>query len=525
MSQTIRLLFASALLNSICWIILIPVWQYPDEQAHFAQIQYIAEIGGIPAGSSSLDTSYEVELSEKILGTERDNLGNNQFTYHPQYHLPYTNSLFGYQESKITSLAKSQRSNLVKNEATLNPPLYYFLGAAVYKLFENGNLFTRVYAIRIMSALIFMLTILITYKSGQLIFKGNKILPIALAAIIAYKPMLVFASSGVLPDTLTNFLFTLFTFISIKIILENISVQKIISLFVVIVLGALTRQQFLITLFILPFLILEQFLFNKKSRKIILISFTLALLTLYILSFFIWSLRYIREFDFPESSQKITTNPLYHLTYIDHLKWTTRHSLAEVWPWYWGIYKWLSLSLPPMAYRIINRLIPFAVLGLVLKLLEVIFKKEFKKNQAFFILLIMPTIYFLALTTFDFFYRKNNGFSFGIQGRYFFPTIVFQMALLLIGFNKTFELSLKRYAKYGLFLLVLTFMIFNIFSLTYVSSTYYDFSNLKTFVVEASQYKPVIIKGYVILLIPAYSFLLQALFLFYFAKDILKLKS
>ena len=86
MSQTIKLLFVSALANSICWIILIPIWQYPDEQAHFAQIQYKAEMGGIPAGSASLDTSYEVALSEKILETERDSGGNYKFTYHPERH-------------------------------------------------------------------------------------------------------------------------------------------------------------------------------------------------------------------------------------------------------------------------------------------------------------------------------------------------------------------------------------------------------------------------------------------------------
>src|SRR3989344_9338502 len=137
MSQTTKILFVSALINAISWIILIPLWQYPDEQSHFAQIQYIAEIGGIPEGSKSQDTSYEIAISEKILGTERDSLGNNKFTYHPEYKLDYSEGIFGPGEDQITDLPKSSRIQLVKQEATLNPPLYYFLGSLAYKLFGD----------------------------------------------------------------------------------------------------------------------------------------------------------------------------------------------------------------------------------------------------------------------------------------------------------------------------------------------------------------------------------------------------
>ena len=517
MSQTTKILFVSALINAISWIILIPLWQYPDEQSHFAQIQYIAEIGGIPEGSKSQDTSYEVAISEKILGTERDNLGNNKFTYHPEFHSNYSNTIFGPKETEISSLPKSQRRNLIKNEATLNPPLY--------KIFSAGNLFTRVYALRMFSTLIFIGTILLAYKIGQLIFEKNKVLPIALCTIIAFKPMLVFSSTGVLPDTLTNFLFTLFIFICLKIIYENLSAAKVISLLVVIILGALTRQHFLITLLIVPFVIIEQFLFNKKSRKMIIFSSISFLAVLYTLSFFIGPLSFIRTLDYPESSQKIIGNPLSNMTYLEHLKWTVKHTISEVWPWYWGIYKWLSLSLPPLSYQIINRLIPLSVLGLVFKIFEIIKSRQIKKNIPFMFLFLIITIYIFALTTFDYFFRKNNGFSFGIQGRYFFPTIVAQMALLLIGFEKLFSLVLGRYSKYGLFLIVTSMVVFNIFSLSFVSSSYYDLSSTETFISQVSQYKPLIIKGNILFLVFGAALFSQSLFLFNFARDVLKLKS
>ncbi|MDP2632574.1 MAG: DUF2142 domain-containing protein [Candidatus Curtissbacteria bacterium] len=524
MSRTIKLLFASALLNAICWIILIPVWQYPDEQAHFAQVQYIAEIGGIPLGSSSLDTTYEVAFSEKILNTERDDLGNNKFTYHPEYHIQYSNSEYGLNERELINLPHEKRQNLVKNEATLNPPLYYFLGSTIYNFFSESSFFTRVYIVRLMSAAIFLSTVFITYKLGQLIFKNSKILPIILTTLIAFKPMLVFSSTGVLPDTLTNFFFSLLIYICIKIILENLSFFKTISLLIVIILGANTRQHFLITLFILPFVMLEQLIFNKKSRKIILGSAFIFAFFLYVLSFFVGPLSFIRQLDYPESSQKIN-NPLVNLTYFEHLNWTIKHSIAEVWPWYWGIYKWLSLSLPPVVYQIINRLVPIALIGLLLKIIEIVKTRQYKKNLPVIFLILTSTIYFFALTTFDFFFRKNDGFSFGIQGRYFFPTILAHMAILLVGFNKIFEVFFKKYAKYALLALAIAMMSFNLFSLAFVSSTYYDFSNLNTLIAQISQYKPIIIKGNILYLIFGLALMSQVLFLYSFTRDILKLKS
>src|SRR3989338_9991993 len=142
MLSLLKLLLVAAFLNALSWIILIPIWQYPDEQAHFAQVQDFAELGQVPISGNN--TSHEIDLSENILGTQRDGFGINKFTYHPEYRLDYSTGPYGPYEKEITSLPKSARSQLVKNEATLNPPLYYNLSALVYKITSWGDLFTRV---------------------------------------------------------------------------------------------------------------------------------------------------------------------------------------------------------------------------------------------------------------------------------------------------------------------------------------------------------------------------------------------
>src|SRR3989344_6105734 len=239
MSSILKLLLIAAFLNGLSWIILIPVWQYPDEQAHFAQIQDVAELGKRPA--DKLNASLEVALSEEILGTQRDGLGNNKFTYHPEYKIDYSDSFDGPRESEIVNLPKSARTQLVKNEATKNPPLYYFLVSLTYKLFDGGNLFTRVFAVRALSIIFFLLTVILSYEIVKLIFEKNKILSLALPTLVAFKPMFVFSSSGVLPDSLTNLLFTLVLFLSLKILTGGLQTPTILSVTITIALGVLTR--------------------------------------------------------------------------------------------------------------------------------------------------------------------------------------------------------------------------------------------------------------------------------------------
>ena len=89
--KLIHWLLLATLLKQIIFLAVIPLWHGPDEQAHFAQVQYLAEFGRLlkPTGSD-LTTSQEILLSQRFLGTERDGLGKNKFTHRPDYPINYT---------------------------------------------------------------------------------------------------------------------------------------------------------------------------------------------------------------------------------------------------------------------------------------------------------------------------------------------------------------------------------------------------------------------------------------------------
>src|SRR3989338_3123632 len=140
------ILILSFIFKQLAWTAFVPMWHFPDEQAHFGQVAYIAEKGSAPPRDESNNLTEEIRKSEELLGTERDELGINKFTYHPEFRIEYTGTNEGQSENEITGLSKIPKNRqMVKREATSYPELYYRVLAMVYKMFYRTDLFQRVF--------------------------------------------------------------------------------------------------------------------------------------------------------------------------------------------------------------------------------------------------------------------------------------------------------------------------------------------------------------------------------------------
>src|SRR3989338_660033 len=96
-----KLLIWLVLIKSLAWALFIPLWHFPDEQAHFGHVAYLAEGGTLPMGRTN-DLNQEIAISEQRLGTYRNKYGNNSFTYQPDYRLEYTDSLEGLTKPRLS---------------------------------------------------------------------------------------------------------------------------------------------------------------------------------------------------------------------------------------------------------------------------------------------------------------------------------------------------------------------------------------------------------------------------------------
>ena len=509
MPKLLKLILLAAFFNCLSWIVLVPVWQYSDEQAHFSQVQDMAEIGYVP--TASYNTSKEISDTEIIFGTDRTE-GNNKYTYHPEYTIDYTKHTQGTYESQISSFPIESRTIFVKSEATTNPPAYYFLSSLVYKSFYNLDIISRVYAVRIFSMILFLLLIYFGFKSAQIIFK-DRLLVYTLTALIAFKPMLIFASTGVLPDPLTNLLFSLVLYLSLLIFKNGINRTYLFLILTVVITGLFTRQQFLLSAPIIAVAVIYDSIRRRRNLKIVIFSIVLVVV-LTVISNHTSQIPILNSLHIPEFLV-FEFGKFIKPEFFGYLNSALQKTYAETWPWYWGVYKWLSFTPPHLTYEVINRIVLVSVIGLLYKIFQSIRKRDF--DQQFFIFLfaiVSSAIYFSAFILWDYFFQEHKGYSFGFQGRYFFPMIVFSMAVLLIGFWQFSQIIFKKYAKFALAALVLLMILFNNVSLFTLSATYYSFTDINTFIAQASQYKPLFFKGNVISLLLLTALLGQALVIY-----------
>lgn len=491
MKKILIIVLTAIFFKQLAWATFVPLWQFPDEQAHFGQVAWMVENGKREKGVQNL--TYEIWLSENILGTLRDEMGNNKYTYHPEYNLDYSKTKDGIREKEIRDIPTSSRQKFTINEATGYPPLYYQLAAVIYKIFYAFDLFTRVFAVRIFTSLTLAGLTFIAYKIGQLIFENN-FKALILAVLVGFQPMLSFVHAGVTSDALFNLLFGAFLYFVIRVIREIGKIWEIGGLFVIVYLAFLTKPQASIIVFVLgPVLGVLGVLgllgrlgkLGKREAIVGILGFPLILFAgKEVINSLVSGNVLIPE------TQAGLVDP--SVTVFEHLKFTLYHTYREVLPWYWGVFRWLSLGLPEIFRKITNWLTAFSFLGLGVYFMRVIRgNKKRKELIGIGFCLFVLLVYFAAVTVFDYGFRRSHGFSFGIQGRYFFPVIIAQMVI----FIKGLESLMPGKFRAGLVKTLAVFMVLlNLTAFFQVTGSYYQLS-LPDFFLQASQYKPVWLKS------------------------------
>ncbi len=471
-------------LKGVVWSWFVPIWHFPDEQAHFAQIATYVETGKMPPHPDlvSGNLSEELLLSERLLGTERDGFGNNKFTYHPEYNLEYTDGLIGIHEEEIARAPLSYRQTMVKYEAASYPPLYYWVMSFPYKIVYSADIFTRIFIVRIANLGFFLALVGISWLFFKELFSKDEILVNCATVLVAFHPMLTFVSSGVTSDNLYNLLFTLGIYVAFKLLSTSFNLKIIIFMLLILILNLKTKPQGILLLYVYAFPLLVLIIQGKIAKKYIALGIVISMYV---------GLRLYN--DMSQGKQVLpdvrAVNPEKpDLSFMEHLKWSVEHSLAKIVPWYWGVFKWLGVVLPRFANRAINRVMVLALVGILIGLFSLIRKKKFKALIRWLFPLYIAGGYFMILTIWDYFFTKSQGFSFGIQGRYFFPAITAHMGLLLWGIT-----NLAPWPKLSSLLaklLAIGMVLINLIAFYTVVGSYYDKGDLGVFFSQASQYKP-----------------------------------
>ena len=477
-SKPENVLVLTAFITSLVWAMLMPIWHFPDEQAHFAQVQNTSELGRDPRGSA--DLSQEIAESERVLATNRDARGNNSYTGNPGFRLSFPAGYEGAREKQIKGLPTEARKVFVARESPHYPPLFYWYSAAWYQMGYSSDLFTRVLLVRLGSSILFASIVYVAYKIGQELFPKQKTHALGLAALVAFHPMLLFVSSGINNDTLVTLIASAITLLGLRLIRLGFSFKRVATLALLFALGMLTKQ----TIFLLAPVILAIFVKHRGSIKKVLLLLCVTLLSL----FAVYLLMKLLNQGFwlpywPLSVNEMLANP----SFFPSLQSLLSRVYRETLPWYWGVFKWLGVVFPLSLIRVFKLLMVVSFVGWIILLIRVIRKKSHLENSwAWLTLFIGNAAYVIGLLAWELSAILRLGFGHGIQGRYFFPLIVSQMALLYVGWLQLVPKSLHaRFTK----ILTILLVGLGIYSLWYVLSQYYSFESAHIFFQQASHYK------------------------------------
>lgn len=187
------LLGACALLG-LAWALLLPAWQAPDENAHYAFVQSLVDGPGLPGVADR--PVFSTEQTGAASAVNADQTAGALFT-RPEWD-PRAYERFRADAEQRPDSWRSDGGGA--NPARSNPPLAYVYYAIPYVLTSGADAFTRLVTMRLFGLVWLLVTVAATWALAGEVFGRRPQLQLAAAALPALAPMPMFVSASVTPD-------------------------------------------------------------------------------------------------------------------------------------------------------------------------------------------------------------------------------------------------------------------------------------------------------------------------------------
>ncbi len=240
---TLALLLAAGALQSIAWDIAQPAFQGPDEIAHFAYVQHLAETGSIPSASGTKHSSSS-EVQRALIQLNLASLLGNAAA-----RPGWSSADLALWHQAERQLAPGSRANGAGPNSTAgNPPLYYAVMAIPYRLFIWLPLLKRLFVLRLFSALFFLATITFTWLIAGELFGRVRWKQAVAAGAVAVEPQLAFMSAVINSDSMLIAVTTAFLFAALRMVTRGPSLRRVLCAGALAAVAVLTHGRGLVTL-------------------------------------------------------------------------------------------------------------------------------------------------------------------------------------------------------------------------------------------------------------------------------------
>lgn len=210
--------------------------QSPDEPAHFAYAQGLAESFTLPGIKGRPGISSDQGVAENAVGAGRGAFWPGSAP--PDWR---RSDYAAYLAAEHSADPPSRSNGSGPSTADANPPLYYLFAAVGYLIDDGGTAFGRLYAIRISGVLLLVLTTIGAWLlAGETL--GHRRLPqLACAAVAGLLPMDAFMSTNVNPDALLITAWTFALWLGARVINREAAGRDAVALCAVTAAAILTK--------------------------------------------------------------------------------------------------------------------------------------------------------------------------------------------------------------------------------------------------------------------------------------------
>lgn len=435
-------LLAAFFIKQLLFVAVFPIFQGPDEPAHYSTIQHKAESKDVAAfitkqknirnrdENNTMTSTFD--FSEEILNTM--NLAEtNKIAFHSSTTQTFANNSSNGQFEKEIKNNNWDRYIPYKHPSIIyGVPGYYFLPTIIEKSLAESDIFTRFFIERIFSAILGIFILLFIYLSAKKIGLDEKISFLA-TTLVAFQPMFSQSAAIVNYDVLLIFAFSLFTFGAVLSLRDGINWKNGLVMFFSAIVGILTKFP-AVVLWIIMIILAVYFArkhFRVSNRIFILSALNLFLLTLTLANIFFPENHLIQMIAF--SNEKSKFSSVFH-SVTEYISVT-----LDRWNWselsYWGNFGWLDAKISSWIVTVAHIIEITGIIGIAVYF---IFPKKIpdflpkKKFVIFFIGFFLALELAIRFADWEY-YNRTGKIGLGTPGRYFLPVIGAQFFLITIG--------------------------------------------------------------------------------------------
>lgn len=447
----IWLLFIIMLLKGALWSLAFPLWQGPDEDDHYAVIQFIGELGRLPdEGEEFLPD--EITLSRQIADVGR-------LDYNPEQRQAFSHTTTGPNEAQFDTLPPETRTSFaLGNVGKLMhaTPLYYMGASLVYRQFSDGNLLWRVQMQRLLAVLVCSPVVWVAYWTTKELFPAattsHQALRLTIPTLVTFHPLLTEISAIVSVDGLLILCYSLLIYQSVLVFKRGLTAPLALAIGLTFVVGNLTKPTLNGYVPLVILLVLYE-LWHRPGERWAIIGRTILMNSVIIPPMLWWMNRSLRlnndlfYFNPILKGHRVLQNPFYDYTITQHALDFYQSLWGGMFVTWWAHFGWIDTPLPPWVYDLLRGLTVLAVLGLLLGLGRYWFNRAVEAprfNQwlggkqaaplvvwLFLALTLLIPVFLLQGYDLIFWWEYGNGR--GMQGRYWLGTIIPMLLFFVVG--------------------------------------------------------------------------------------------